>query len=37
MNPFSDWKQREKANRKKQLSMADRVMYEFGQIISSSQ
>lgn len=36
MNPFIDWKQKEKASRKKQLSMADRVMYEFGQIISSS-
>ena len=37
LNPFSDWKQKEKANRKKQLNMPDRVMYEFGQFISSSQ
>ncbi len=37
MNPFSDWKQKEKAARKKQLSIADRMVYEFGQFISSSQ
>jgi len=37
INPFSDWKQREKAARKTQLSVADRMMYEFGQFISSSQ
>ncbi len=37
LNPFTDWKQREKASRKRQLNMPDRVMYEFGQFISSSQ
>lgn len=37
MNPFSDWKEREKASRRRQLNMADRVMYEFGQFISRSQ
>ena len=37
MNPFSDWKQREKASRKKQLSLPERVLYEGGQVISSSQ
>ena len=36
-NPFIDWKEREKASRKRQLNMADRIMFEFGQFISSSQ
>ena len=36
-NPFIDWKEREKASRKRQLNVADRIMFEFGQFISSSQ
>lgn len=37
LNPFSDWKQREKASRRKQLSIPDRLLYEIGQVISTSQ
>ena len=37
LNPFSDWKERERAARKRQLNVADRVMYEAGQFISTSQ
>ena len=37
LNPFSDWKQRERATRKKQLSIPERLLYEAGQIVSTSQ
>lgn len=37
INPFGDFRDKEKAARKQKMHVADRVMYEFGQIISGSQ
>eukprot|EP00884_Botryococcus_braunii_P002856 jgi/Botrbrau1/12571/Bobra.0169s0105.1 len=37
INPFGDFRDKEKAARKQKMNVADRVMYEFGQIISGSQ
>ncbi len=37
INPFGDFRDKEKAARKQKMNVADRVIYEFGQIISSSQ
>lgn len=37
MNPFSDFRSREKEARRQQMNVLDRVMFEFGQFISGSQ
>ncbi|KAK9803913.1 hypothetical protein WJX72_004650 [[Myrmecia] bisecta] len=36
LNPFSDFRTRERETRRRQMHVADRVMFEFGQIISGS-
>jgi len=37
MNPFSDFRSREKEARRQQMNVLDRIMFEFGQFISGSQ
>ena len=36
VNPFSNWRDREKAARRSKLSMIDRLSYEVGQLVASS-
>ena len=36
LNPWGDWKERERASRRTRLGLVDRVMYEFGQIVYGS-
>lgn len=36
LNPFTDFRDRERSARKRQLSPVDRVLYEIGQIVSGS-
>lgn len=37
MNPFSDFRSREREARRQQMNVLDRIMFEFGQFISGSQ
>ncbi|KAL3136045.1 hypothetical protein ABBQ32_007079 [Trebouxia sp. C0010 RCD-2024] len=37
INPFSDFRSREKEARRQQMNVLDRIMFEFGQFISGSQ
>ena len=36
VNPFSDFRTREREARRQQMNIPDRVMFEFGQFISGS-
>ena len=36
MNPFSDFRTREREQRRQQMNVLDRIMFEFGQFISGS-
>ena len=36
MNPFSDFRSREREARRQQMNIMDRIMFEFGQFISGS-
>ena len=37
MNPFSDFRSREREARRQHMNVLDRIMFEFGQFISGSQ
>lgn len=37
INPFSDFRSREREARRQQMNVLDRIMFEFGQFISGSQ
>ena len=36
VNPFTDFRDKERSARKRQLSPVDRVLFEIGQIVSGS-
>ena len=36
VNPFHNWRDKEKASRRSRLSMVDRLAYELGQLVAGS-